>query len=129
MEYTRDAGRCCGLYIAFGFGDRPTAETEATLKRLMSEREADVRNRNPGRLVARPARGWFPGRAARIANVCTQVTLTDAQMASGWDRILKDMGFRLVTRFDNSNSNNHVNILHHSATRASRRPAELPFRW
>lgn len=128
MNYVRDAGACCGLYIAHGFGNRYSSALYEALKRQMAAREDDVRNRNGGFLV--DARG-----GGRVANVLSQCTLTDTQMRTvgednlSWAEVLQRDGWRLVTRFYNSNSDNNVNVLHHSTTRESRRPADVPFTW
>lgn len=125
MEYRRDVGGCCGTYVLNGFGGQWTQVAENQMLALMAEREMDVRGRNREHLVA----GKRPYEGRQIANVLTVAYLTDEQMAAGWAPRLKRLGFRLVTRYYNSNSGNNVNVLHRSDTRASRRNADLPFDW
>jgi hypothetical protein len=128
MQYTREPGGCCGLYVANAFGPRYRENVYAELQRLMRSREENVRERNPRWLVDKR-------NGEQVANVLSQCTLTDDQMRSvgddnlSWAEVLQRDGWRLVTRFYNSNSGNNVNVLHHSVTRESRRVADVPFRW
>jgi hypothetical protein len=121
MQYQRVAEGCCGNYIAFNFGANHTAAAERELEALMAGREGDVRRRNPEHNVRRRD-------GQQVANVLTEAVLTDEQMRT-WAPVLCRKGWRLVTRFLNSNTGNMVNVLHYSAKREFRRPADLPFEW
>lgn len=118
-------GRCCGVSHLFGFGQRPLNEVgpngpNNTVARLDEELEL--------------FRTWegerdYENEEERIRAGLVEVILTDAQMVA-WAPILKERRFRLVTRFFNSNSGNHCNVLHKTFgnTTGANRPAR-PFEW
>lgn len=107
---------CCGCSHLSRFTGAPSREA---FHQTIVNRIARVQGAQQNR--ARAPQG--------IDNHLFEAALTDAQMQAGWDVVLKDYGFRLVTRFYNSNTGNYVNILHYSPTRASRRNADVPFNW
>lgn len=43
---------------------------------------------------------------------CIEVVLIDDQLREGWLRIIQKRGFKRVSRFRNSNSNNVCNVFH-----------------
>jgi hypothetical protein len=54
----------------------------------------------------------------RTHNHCVEAVLTDEQLQSGWTPVLKELGFKRVSRFRNDNSGNICNIFHYIPTRA-----------
>ena len=107
---------CCGMSHLSRFGPNPSREQ---IDRLILDRIAAV----PGRVANH-------GNAPRgLDNHLFEAVLTDNQMQVGWAAVLKEYGFRFVTRCYNSNTGNYINVLHYSPTRASRRNADLPFDW
>lgn len=88
---SRHGGGCCGIRHITGFG----------YKDANSIKELD----------------WCI--KSVLANRLMEVTLTDSQLKVWWPE-LKKRGFKQKTRFRNSNSGNHVTVLH-----LIRKPAPL----
>src|SRR5688500_7758877 len=110
---------CCGVSHLSRFGATPTDEEIARMDQLIQQKLDNLYARNQHR----------PGEPENKTNHLFDICMTDDQLRVGWDRTLKQKGFRLVSRFFNSNSGNFVNVLHYSPTRATRRIEELPFDW
>lgn len=56
-----------------------------------------------------------------------EACLTDQQMVF-WAPIMKEIGFRIVNRFLNSNSGNCVNVLHYNPAGRRKLPP-VPYKW
>ena len=105
MQIINHGGGCCGIRHIQGFGSIDYASmAEAFVKEFKDLMEPFTR----------------PG-----CNLLVEAVLTDRQMVSGWAKVLKDFGFRHVSRFKNSNSHNYVNVLHF--TRSKRNRVKMPF--
>ena len=100
--YTEEDTSCCGISYLHYFPSRVTEQTLAAFNRQFE----DFTKAPVNRLVA--------------------CSLTDTQMKV-WAPELQKRGFRLVTRFKNSNSGNYVNVLHY--TRLKRCRKKRPFEW
>ncbi len=122
MQLINDGAGCCGISHIHDFYGAPTGNNDAA---RLDELLAKFQNHGAADEAGRIARGYREPRKGLIV-----VSLTDGQMRGGWAPILKERGFRLVTRFLNSNSGNHVNVLHktYGNTRGVHRPAR-PFEW
>ena len=97
---TPHGGSCCGIRHICGFGS-----ARYDLTKFKADMAPFMRPRSWGLLV--------------------EAVLTDDQMENGWAPVLKDTGFKLVNRFRNGNSGNHVNVLHY--TRVQRVRKAKPF--
>jgi hypothetical protein len=59
-----------------------------------------------------------------------EVVLTDDQLRSGWDKILKERGFKLGPRWFNSNSGNYCTMLFYNAHGPrGRNRTKTPYTW
>lgn len=110
MQIVSHGGRCCGVDHIFGFSYLRNSSKD--LLKTFQERVAVWKRNNRSRLL--------------------EACLTDDQML-GWAPYLQKEGFKLVTRFHNSNSKNTVNVLHLLSARERTRTAKgtllMPFKW
>src|SRR4051812_32615544 len=90
MHITRHGGGCCGIDHIVGFEFGYNAESKKRFAAEFVRQVAAWKRRNPSRLL--------------------EATLTDGQMRT-WASHLQEIGFKLVDRFNNSNSENTVNLL------------------
>ena len=107
MTVNRHGGQCCGATHVFAFPSY-ISDKAAWLKKQIDATQAKS-NVNP----------------RRVRSHLIEVILTDQQMIS-WAETLKDYGFSLHTRWFNSNSRNHCNLL----TYQTRKPRiRCPYTW
>lgn len=118
MRIANHGGHCCGVDHIYGFEylrNRPVVGLDAGSQQRVDEFKRSVNN-------------WKYHNASRLLEAC----LTDHQMV-GWAPYLQEAGFKLVTRFRNSNSENTVNVLHLLSARPTTKTArgKLPrlFKW
>lgn len=118
MNIAIHGGRCCGVDHIYGFSylrSRPVLGLDAGSKEIVKsfqDRVATWKRNNPSRML--------------------EACLTDSQMMK-WAPYLQEAGFKLVTRFRNSNSENTVNVLHllsaRPHTQTARGKLPRPFKW
>lgn len=109
MEMETHGGSCCGIRHIYGFDHSTVAELDEHIRELDNE----------------------VGQGNRLVEVVLsqrQVTGHRAP-AGGWTAALAERGFRLVSRFNNSNSNNDCYIFHRVPSFKSIAPVDLPFPW
>lgn len=101
MYIADHGGNCCGIKHVVGFGEAFTDYRGMELDQNVEDYLEEYGNCNKDNKTT--------------FNGLLEATLTDQQMAAGWAAELKKRGFRLVTRFKNSNSGNYVNVLHYTS--------------
>lgn len=110
MQINAHGGGCCGVRHISGMDHGTEQELDELLAQVCP-------NDNPNRL--------------------TEIILSSRQIATlpdrrnperGWPAILNERGFRLVSRFTNSNSDNECFIFHHVPEFLSLDPADMPRR-
>lgn len=118
MEIRRHGGHCCGVDHIWDF-DYLRSRSVLGLDAVSQERVDTFK---------RTIENWKYNNASRLLEAC----LTDSQM-NGWAPYLQEVGFTLVTRFRNSNSENTVNVLHllsaRPHTQTARGKLPRPFKW
>lgn len=102
-------GECCGLTHVYDF---------PYFNKQRGENLKEVINRD----ISRNALDEFnfddyKGESL-LFNHCYEAVLTDHQLATGWDKFLKGMGFKHERRWFNSNSENHCNRLSYVSGRS-----------
>lgn len=99
MRMVDHGGGCCGIKHVFNM-DNTTAEE---LDRYLAEICTPA---NPNRLTEVVL-------SARQVGIGNSMLHRNPQTEGGWPAILNARGFRLVSRFKNSNSDNEVFVFHH----------------
>lgn len=125
MNLAYHAGHCCGVFTLWGFDNQSIASLDRGI-RAHDLRDAGDRRLLEVVLSERQVRGQ-PVRGRAQHNVTQEVV-----DAGGWPALLAQRGFRLVTRFNNSNSNQNCYIFHRLADPddfLSLEDGDLPFQW
>lgn len=115
-------GGCCGILHLYDFSGSEVSVEKQLDKILASwiEEEYDEAFREC-------SCGFCPPPPdPKTFNALLEVVLTDSQMQM-YGQLLKKRGFRLVTRFKNSNSGNYCNILHYTPCEPA--PTKPPYTW
>ena len=115
-------GACCGVRHIFSMDSATVADLDRLLAEvcpegngnrmseiILSERQVSVNRPNGAQANNR----WAP---------CVSA-------AGGWPAVLRERGFRLVSRFRNSNSGQLCYVFHHVPAWESLGAASLPFAW
>jgi hypothetical protein len=108
MEVEHHGGGCCGMRHLYEFGfSGPIANFIRSFERKMKSYDRGVALRE--------------GQTPR--NILCEAVLTDQQLnvvaANGltWVQVLREAGFRRVSRFRNGNSDNMCNVFHYTPRR------------
>lgn len=109
MRMVDHGGSCCGIRQIYGFDHSTVAELDEYIRELDNEH----------------------GQGNRLIEVVLSQRQVrgDRAPAGGWTAALAERGFRLVSRFNNSNSHNDCYIFHRVPAFKSIAPADLPFPW
>jgi len=135
MNYGEHGGGCCGISHVSNFPYECSPIWETALDRTLDESYREIRENVLQNYIdtISSRRGWhdespLPEELPKNwkVNHLIKVVLTDQQMLM-WAETLKKKGFRLVTRFLNSNSGNHCNVLH--LTTGAKTRTKRPFKW
>lgn len=128
-------GECCGIVHLIGFGNVSQDETcfHGLVDGFVAEQydhAFEYQDREEWENYGGDEESWAAyKRKQETFNALLEATLTDNQMRS-WAPILKKKGFRLVSRFLNSNSGNWVNVLHFQPhARRGRNAVKRPFKY
>jgi hypothetical protein len=124
-------GGCCGITHIVEFGPQPNEKSLRRFKELVNsfpdeQYEGVCRDGFEGEWVED---GWdekWKSNGKKFSCIL-EACLTDRQM-QGWAPHLKEVGFKVVTRFPNSNSGNVVNVLHYNPAGRRKIPA-VPYKW
>lgn len=88
-------GGCCGIRHIYNFDDEEVSYSSSGLKSLIQE---DVK-----KYYQSTSTTW---------NCLVEAVLNEWQVELGWDDVLKEVGFKLVTKLKNSNSGNECYVFH-----------------
>jgi hypothetical protein len=115
MNIDEHGGGCCGMMHIYAFENGP----RPYLLRLLDTQMRDWVEEN-----------YASAAGEKTFNVLLEAVLTDDQMANGWAPELKQRGWKLVTRFFNSNSGNYCNVLHYTPHEPrGRNRTPRPYAW
>lgn len=106
MEYERHGGSCCGISHVFGFD----YATEDALDEIIRDHDVGAEHGSPGSRTLEAVlseRQVNPNLGRNRAMIMPSVWAR-----GGWAPILFEKGFRLVGRFNNSNSDQNCYIFH-----------------
>jgi len=96
MRRSAHGGKCCGITHIYCFEDYwlgPVMTKEKWVKQIKSKIEAKLYNHY-------------------YRSHLFEIVLIDEQLIPTLKEALKDLGFKMVTRFINSNSGNRCNVFH-----------------
>lgn len=113
MEYSPHSGHCCGISVVHGFDDA----TVDDLDRVLARHDAGRDHGAPGNRLLEAVltdRQLDPQNPDYNRRVTQQV-----RDQGGWGLVLASRGFRLHTRFRNSNSGRYCNVFHRIRTAES----------
>lgn len=126
MQVNQHGGYCCGAGHISGF-DRATPQD---LDQCIREFE-DNYGAGDNRLIEvilserQVTTGRMPAGRGGLADQISEET----RQAGGWAAVLRERGFKLVTRFNNSNSEQNCYVFHRIRNEMSLNNRQLPFDW
>ncbi len=123
MEYTDHGGGCCGIAHLWLFDE----EGIETLDARIRQHDA-IAGGNRLLEVVLSERQVAP-QPPRERGGLGHLVLQEVRDAGGWPTILRERGFRLVSRFRNSNSGQLCYVFHRVPEWQSLRNEDLPFDW
>lgn len=121
MDMVYHGGQCCGMRHIYGMDNVSVDELDRRIREL--DNEAGQGNRLIE--VVLSSRQVGERRAGNAGARWHETVMA----AGGWPAVLQERGFRLVSRFNNSNSSNDCYVFHRVPRFNSLEPANLPFDW
>lgn len=114
-ELEEHGGGCCGIRHIYGMDNSTYDEVDELIAEVDNE---EGQGNRLIEIILSSRQVGAPGAGMRARNP-----------EGGWPAFMQSRGFRLVSRFNNSNSGNDCYIFHRVPHFLSTRPGVLPFTW